>query len=79
MVELPFTTLKVPGSNPGGSLFNVLFHATFFLFIYDFSFEPNLYFILNEFSEILKNDKSKKARRSPIQNFKPRIAKNLLT
>ena len=71
--------IGVPGSNPGRVSFNVMLHAIFFLFVYDFSLYPKLYFILNKLSKIFINDKSNKARRSPIQNFKPRIAKNLLT
>ena len=79
MVEHPFTILKVPGSNPGVSLFNVILHAIFFLFVYDFSLKTWLFILFSKFFKILKNDKKEKQRRSPIQNFQPKTAKNLLT
>ena len=59
MVESFLLVSEVVGSNPGRALF-YLFTAYYFFPIYcKFNLLPNLYFLLNNFLKISKDDKSK--------------------
>ena len=62
-VDVLFDFLPIIGSIPGQArlIFNVSMANYFFLFDYDFSLQPKLYFICNKFLKILKNDKSKRS------------------
>ena len=58
--------LGVPGSIPGRDTFYCHCKWYFFLFSYDYSKYPKVFFIFNNFFQISKTDKSKDLTRSPI-------------